>query len=1167
MKIPSTIVSVAIAVSCLILSAHGQSSPSIPIDQLGSEVQKQCGNDIGSIVPIPGGAKLKAVMQDLDAEVTADGLWLTSTADEDAGKPSRFRVRAMALGRTSETVLPPSGTVQTFPDFAAFVRPGLVEEYRVTSDGVRQDFVIPERPPGPEPLHLDLDITGARAETAGYGAKLTVAGTGRELAYWRLLVTDTNRTELPARMEVLSPGRLRLTVDDGAAVYPVRIDPTFSDDDWVSMGLPPGTNGTVSAVAVDDSANLYVAGQFTTAGGAVANNIAKWNGSAWSSLGSGVSGNNPFVGALAVSGGDLYVGGRFTTAGGVPTNSIAKWNGSVWSPLGSGVSGTFPVVQALAVIGGNVYAGGIFTYAGGVTANGIAKWNGSSWSALGSGVSGSNSIVRALAVIGGDLYAGGEFLTVGGVTAYNIAKWNGSAWSAVGSPTGTSGGVFTLATSGSDLFAGGRFTTAGGVSANFIAKWNGTAWSAFGSGVNGSNPYVTALAASGGNLYAGGYFTTAGGTTVNGIAKWNGSSWSALGSGVGSGSFVYGLVLIGTDVYAGGTFPTAGGTAAHGVAKWNGSAWSKLVEPGATLGLSGGTVSALAAGGGNVYAGGTFTTAGEVVANGIAKWNGSEWSALGTGMGGNTIDVRALAVNGGDLYAGGIFTSASGLTVNGIAKWNGSAWSALGSGIGSGDVAALAMSGSELYVGGSFNSAGGISVASVARWNGTSWSALGSGVNGRVIALAVSGGDLYSGGSFSTAGGVTVNGIAKWNGSAWSSLGSGVSGGDPSVYALASNGGDLYVGGGFLVAGGVTVNRIAKWNGSAWSALGTGMAGGNPYVYALAVAGVDVYAGGFFTTAGGVVVSNIANWNGSTWSSLGSGVNGGVKALVSGAGGLYSGGYFGLAGGKTSNYLAKLVLSPSSLPSFAVEQPAGSPLSSGTSTVQFGTAALGSGSSRTFAIRNTGDVNLTGIAASENGAEFSISPVPLATLAVGGSAVFTVNFYPVATGTRNAVLSISTNETAAPFAISLTGQGVTAAQALNTAITASGLTGPNALPLTIPFNDGVENLLKYAFNMNLSGADSHALIPGTGNSGLPSIGLTGTGPATMIRVEFLRRKGSGLVYTPKRSSTLQPGSFVPISATPVVTSINDTWERVVVQESANPATLPASFAIVEVALP
>src|ERR1017187_3785961 len=91
--------------------------------------------------------------------------------------------------------------------------------------------------------------------------------------------------------------------------------------------------------------------------------------------------------ALAVSGGTLYAGGYFTNAGGIAANDIAQWNGSSWSALGSGISGG--VVFALAVSGSTLYAGGSFTTAGSDTnANYIAQWNGSSWSALGSGMNG-----------------------------------------------------------------------------------------------------------------------------------------------------------------------------------------------------------------------------------------------------------------------------------------------------------------------------------------------------------------------------------------------------------------------------------------------------------------------------------------------------------------------------------------------------------------------------------------------------------------------------------------------------------------------------------------------------------------------------------------------------------------------------------------------------------
>src|SRR5207247_5533609 len=98
-------------------------------------------------------------------------------------------------------------------------------------------------------------------------------------------------------------------------------------------------------------------------------------------------------------------------------------------------------------------------------------------------------------------------------------------------------------------------------------------------------------------------------------------------------------------------------------------------------------------------------------ANDIGKWNGSTWTALGSGI---NAAVLALAVSGTDVYAGGEF--------GGVAKWNGSTWTALGSGMGSGDsflppfVSALAFSGSDLYAAGWFTTAGGSTANDIADW-------------------------------------------------------------------------------------------------------------------------------------------------------------------------------------------------------------------------------------------------------------------------------------------------------------------------------------------------------------------------------------------------------------------------------------------------------------------
>ncbi|MGH7869616.1 MAG: hypothetical protein ACREP9_18810, partial [Candidatus Dormibacteraceae bacterium] len=76
--------------------------------------------------------------------------------------------------------------------------------------------------------------------------------------------------------------------------------------------------------------------------------------------------------ALAVSGSDLYVGGIFTTAGGIAATNIAKWDGSSWSALGSGANNA---VDALAVSDSDLYAGGYFGTAGGKVSPYIARAN------------------------------------------------------------------------------------------------------------------------------------------------------------------------------------------------------------------------------------------------------------------------------------------------------------------------------------------------------------------------------------------------------------------------------------------------------------------------------------------------------------------------------------------------------------------------------------------------------------------------------------------------------------------------------------------------------------------------------------------------------------------------------------------------------------------------
>ena len=331
---------------------------------------------------------------------------------------------------------------------------------------------------------------------------------------------------------------------------------------------------------------------------------------------------------------------------------------------------------------------------------------------------------------------------------------------------------------------------------------------------------------------------------------------------------------------------------------------SWLPRLGAPPGVQGGAVKALLVhddgSGPELWAGGSFGLAGGVAANGIAKWNGARWAPLDLGVhGAGPGEVLALAAfddgNGEALYAGGTFTGAGAVAANNVARWNGVQWSAVGSGI-AGRVQALAAfddgSGSALYAAGQFTLAGGQAAVNVARWNGTSWSAavaLGSGTD-QVFALTVfddgSGPALYAGGQFRIAG-VQFR-VANWNGSEWKgvgSLGEPQSPFDP-VCALAvydaGSGPALYAGGYFRMAGGQQVNRIAVWDGSQWQRVG-GSFGTNAPVFALAVHQVGpqakLFAAGDFELIGSGGTSGLASWNGTEWWGEG-GPGDGTRALA-----------------------------------------------------------------------------------------------------------------------------------------------------------------------------------------------------------------------------------------------------------------------------------------------
>jgi hypothetical protein len=328
-----------------------------------------------------------------------------------------------------------------------------------------------------------------------------------------------------------------------------------------------------------------------------------------------------------------------------------------------------------------LYAAGVCQYAQGTFMYGVSKWNGAGWSLLGAVMNGTiTSLCSYDDGSGAALYAGGWFTTIGGVAAPYIARWDGTNWSAPGG--GMSGYVEVLRVhddgTGPALVAGGSFTTAGSMPAAHIAKWDGATWIPLAAGTNGT---VKALAdyddGSGPKLFAAGGFTMAGGIGTSGIARWDGANWAGLPGTFSGSTYRNALATFedgsGPALYVAGAFDDIGGLLVHNIARWNGVTWSAL-GAGITSPSTMPTIYALSvvkdSSGSALYAGGDFHTAGGLPAEYVARWDGSGWSALGSGT---FYYVNALTSfddgSGPALIAGGPFMSCPDSGDSYVAKW------------------------------------------------------------------------------------------------------------------------------------------------------------------------------------------------------------------------------------------------------------------------------------------------------------------------------------------------------------------------------------------------------------------------------------------------------------------------------------------------------------------
>lgn len=338
------------------------------------------------------------------------------------------------------------------------------------------------------------------------------------------------------------------------------------------------------------------------------------------------------------------------------------------------------------------------------------------------------STVHSLAQ--GDLGAGAGPQVFALDNTQTLRAWNGTSWTAV---PGAPAGIHMLEVGS---FGAGSLQRLFAVGTHTLAMWDGLAWTTI-PGI--AYPGITALAllddgsGNGNALYVGGDFELPPLPLAWRVARWDGASWTTLGET----DELIGALAIHDDgggpmLYCAGRFNSVDGVPTGVVARRNGSIWQAVGSP-ALVGYANALIVHDDGHGSALYVGGS--SLGNL--HQVLRWNGAQWGPVGLSLdNGEVLSFATFDDGGGDaLYATGRFARAGTLVVNSIARWNGTAWSGLASGLifgtaptqvlGSGyslvASADRASGAPELVVSGSFTTSGGLPATNVARWRGCSF--------------------------------------------------------------------------------------------------------------------------------------------------------------------------------------------------------------------------------------------------------------------------------------------------------------------------------------------------------------------------------------------------------------------------------------------------------------
>lgn len=550
--------------------------------------------------------------------------------------------------------------------------------------------------------------------------------------------------------------------------------------DWHSLGSGiANEGGDVRALSMYRG-HLYAAGIFRDANRLPRSNIAQWNGEEWLPLRGGVTEGDAaiaimgelhsgVVNTLSVHRNKLIVGGNFFRAGQRRANGFAAWNGRRWINIGRGVVGSSRTINHLEPAGQNLFVCGGFTRFNGRARTHLASWPFSGRLEVRRGP---HAGVTAMAITERGLFIGGEHGLADETRAANVGRWDGQRWRGVGEGTGNAPLRFpqTVAASGSNVFVAGQFVNIAGTNrVERVARWDGQAWHRLGGGIPGGD--LRTSAADGSNFYVGGFFSLPESGITN-LARWDGLRWRSLGNLFNENYLLPGdlasLTFGGGKLFAAGHFTSIDGVLAKNIACWDGTNWSALgdgllmpVQPQSFADVM-------------VYHAGSLYILADIPSPfsnplaGVWRWDGLNWSVLAQYPRYHGV-AAGLAVFRDELYVAGVFSEFDGVLAENLAKWNGTNWAAVGSvpTIADARVSLITATPNGLYLAGEFSTFAGVPAQSVIRWDGVSWSALGDGLRAhgsyaQPFDAAATEYSVFFVGPMDTADGKSSHNIAEW---------------------------------------------------------------------------------------------------------------------------------------------------------------------------------------------------------------------------------------------------------------------------------------------------------------------------------------------------------------------------------------------------------------------